>query len=139
MGYESRLIIGHRAQFTRDGPPQVLEVVDITLDLSKAGGSSTATGRLLDEARRGGDVVTIRGQCASDCDKCEESDCEIAEDCYGDPLTLVDRDALIAALEQDQVVDPYRRFSLALAVLREFRDNPQWDLEADLVCAQFGR
>lgn len=124
MGYETVLIIGYECGFTfaPDWPEElgrntVLTIA--TVDLSKVGYDSF-TAEVLIEARESG--TTFYGTYYD-----TDGDGTLTEDQYGDKITAVDPDALIAAMERDQQEDgEYRRFTLALAILKTFRDDPLW-------------
>lgn len=116
MGYETKLIIGEEMTWDKrpDGSKLILEICRI--DLSKCGYTS-ATAGVLGAASKSGEHFCFYADNGND---------YVTEDCYGDKVTAVDIDALIAAMESDQKKGTYRRFSLALALLRQFRDDPEW-------------
>lgn len=128
MGYETRLHVGYTFSgddpFSHDGAKYLFEVAMV--DLSNAG-YSTCTGKVLADARAQaqdryywyGDGIT-----------------NYTHDAYGDPLVGVPWADLVHAMEQDQAQDNYRRFTVALALLKGF-DSEQW-AEENLVIVQEG-
>jgi len=53
----------------------------------------------------------------------DDGDTPILEDPYGDPLKAVDADLLIEAMDRDNRKEYYRRFELALAMLKVCRER----------------
>lgn len=128
MGYETRLHVGYTFfdsdTFTRDGAKYLFEVAMV--DLPKAG-YRTYTGEVLANARaQAQDRYYWYG----------EGDQDYTHDAYGDPLVGVPWADLVHAMEQDQAQEPYRRFTVALALLKGF-DSEQWAGE-NLVIVQEG-
>jgi hypothetical protein len=115
MGYEVKLIVGEVLSYDPDAVKTLLEICRV--DLCKPGYGSH-TGQYLHVSRK---AATEHFQFFAD-----NGNDLISEDAYGEPLPAVDIDGLITAMEADQVEDAYRRFSLALAMLRELRT---WDQE----------
>ena len=131
MGYEVRLHIGTTSSFTdleydMTHGRSMLGVVQV--DLSKPGNDEC--GKLLSAALKAQkknladnpDTEPKRGFYASD------GDTLITEDAYGDPVSPVDVDALIRALEADLDTTDYggkgyRRFELALSILKVMKDR----------------
>ena len=130
MGYETTLIIGIGTSVY--APPAgrfgVITPI-VTIDLVKVL-ELTATGRVLSEGSRMSSQHYATWYASN-------GDTPTTEDPYGDPLTAVDLTALIDAMESDQNREPYRRFALALPVLKAFRDDPEWEDE-DIVVLQYG-
>jgi hypothetical protein len=49
----------------------------------------------------------------------------ITKDRYGEPLGVIELDEFIAALEEDNKAEPYRRFQWALALLKSIKETHQ--------------
>lgn len=125
MGYEVTLIAGTVLSFEQSDVKTLLEICRI--DLSKPG-YDTNTGRYLHESRL---AATVYYQFFAD-----NGNDRISEDRYGESLPAVEIEGLIAAMQADQDEDGYyRRFSLALAALRDLRE---WT-DPDLRVIQFGQ
>ena len=138
MGYETQLLVVNHYQHTGDrvhyetfpaGSSKYAgkrylqrpsgEVI-ATVDLSKAG-YETHTGLVLENARsEARDTGFELFFPASKKGRTEYVDL------YGNSVSSVNRTELILAMQRDNASDPYRRFALALTILREF-DKLSWD------------
>lgn len=131
MGYETRLYTGQEYPMV-EGFDKVPTVGVIAMvDLSKAG-CNTNTGKFLAEARKSDEHFAFYA---------EDGDTLITEDRYGEKLTAVDIAGLVEAMEKDQAEDyDYRRYALAIPVLRCFLEHPGWvnDKFTRIRCIQFG-
>lgn len=121
MGYETRLHIGEVYTWTDDNSIRDIALIDLS-----CAGHSTHTGMLLAAARAAKDKTYAVPNSGGNYDH---------EDRYGEPLTAVDIDSLIDAMEADNNNEEYRRFTLALAVLRAVKNDPSW---RNLVVVQYG-
>lgn len=127
MGYETRLHIGIEYDPAWNYERTIHEIARV--DLSKAG-YTTRTGRLLAQARNSDEHFTLWADNGND---------RITEDSYGDALTAVDMDELINAMHADNAEEPYRRFTVALALLTAIRNDPEWNYERDRIrVVQYG-
>jgi len=127
MGYETKLIIGNHYDFT---PENVVADI-IVLDLFCAG-YSTETGRVLERYRKDTTTPTY-----SIYDATQDSG-HTDTDLYGEKLREVPLEPLLDALERDNAHEPYRRFALAIAVLRSFKTDPGWQALDKLKIIQYG-
>lgn len=126
MGYETRLHIG--IEYDIANPERTISEI-ARVDLSKVG-YSTRTGKVLADARKSDEHFTLWADNGND---------RITEDRYGDALTAVDMDELIDAMHADNVEEPYRRFTVALALLTAIRNDPEWDYDRDRIrVVQYG-
>jgi len=129
MGYDTTLVIG-REMLPNSDPGLVSAIV--TVDLAVVGADSQ-TGRLLERIRTEGDDIAWRFYSMAD------GDTVIEEDRYGDTLTSVPMSQLLEAMTYDNIHDyEYRRFTLAIAIIKEFMGSG-WGSDVEkIVCLQFG-
>lgn len=155
MGYETTMYVMHPYGFTDDPPTgQELAVVE----LCKCGYDSSHVGRLLakhthkptkdskppfalyaNNPERQYDAVEFLRDEVKEVlpDKAEwiqtlSDDIEdgtIITDKYGAYLGVIEIDDMIAAMEEDQKVEIYRRFTWALALLKSIKDNFDGELK----------
>jgi hypothetical protein len=117
MGYETELLIGRKL----DEPHRRVKTYFIklaSLELSKV--YTGNFGKLIEriQKKRNAKKYPRTYYYEGYCKKCDE-EFEIKTDCYGAPLRLVPIKEVLEAIVTDNKLEPYRRFKMAIALLRE--------------------
>lgn len=103
MGYETTLYIGEPGSIRESGKPEWVDII-ASIDLCKVG-SHESLGLVAQEKPAFYFYA-------------EGSDRKILRDLYGDTLSVGTRESVLAALRAKSEGDDYRRYAVAIAMLR---------------------
>lgn len=125
MGYESKLLLTLPSILAHNGE-RFCQLVAM-VDLSKVGYDGPVynemkAARTREKARLADDPLAARYGVYD-----LNGDDMVTKDPYDDPLAPVDLDRLIDAMAEAYEQEPYRRYALALPLLRAWRDAPFGD------------